>query len=257
MTMPVAEERVGRKPFPYVAAVLAVLAFAALIALGTWQVERLHWKEGLLATIDQRIHSTPRPLADIERLFAEKHDVEYWPVTMKGTFLHSGERHFLATWKGNSGFNVYTPLRLDDGRYIFVNRGFVPYSRKDPATRPEGQVKGEVTVTGLARNPLAEKPSFIVPENEPAKNVFYWKDLSAMAATAGLPAGAQVLPFLVDAGAAPNPGGLPVGGVTLIDLPNNHFQYALTWYGLALILLVVAGTRLRSRWQSADGEGGS
>ncbi|MDN5927569.1 MAG: SURF1 family protein [Hyphomicrobiales bacterium] len=251
------EESEGRKPFPYVAAFFAVLAFAALIALGTWQVERLHWKEGLLATIDQRIHSAPRPLGAIERLFAEKHDVEYWPVTAKGIFLHSGERHFLATWQGDSGFNVYTPLKLDDGRYIFVNRGFVPYARKDPATRPQGEVEGEVTVTGLARNPLAEKPSYIVPDNDIKKNVFYWKDLSVMTATAGLPAGATVLPFFIDAGAAPNPGGLPVGGVTVINLPNNHFQYALTWYGLALVLVVVAGTRLRSRWRAEPEEGRS
>jgi surfeit locus 1 family protein len=257
MTTPAAEEPAERRPFPYVAAFLAILVFAALIALGTWQVERLHWKEGLLATIDQRIHSTPRPLNEIERLFAEKHDVEYWPVTAKGTFLHSGERHFLATWKGDSGFNVYTPLKLDDGRYIFVNRGFVPYARKDPATRPQGQVEGEAMVTGLARNPLAEKPSFIVPENDLRKNVFYWKDLSAMTATAGLPAGAKVLPFFIDAGAAPNPGGLPIGGVTVIDLPNNHFQYALTWYGLALVLLVVAATRLRNRWRGPHEESGS
>ena len=95
MTVPAAEERGGKKPFPYIGAFLAVLAFAVLVSLGTWQVERLHWKEGLLATIDQRIHSTPRPLGEIERLFAEKHDVEYWPVTAKGTFLHGGERHFL------------------------------------------------------------------------------------------------------------------------------------------------------------------
>jgi surfeit locus 1 family protein len=251
------EEHEGKKPFPYVAAGLAVLAFAALVALGTWQVERLHWKEGLLATIDQRIHSTPRPLSEIERLFAEKHDVEYWPVTLNGKFLHAGERHFLATWNGDAGFYIYTPLRLDDGRYVFVNRGFVPYDRKDPATRRKGEVEGEVTVTGLARNPLAEKPSFIVPDNEPAKNMFYWKDLPVMAATAGLPAGAQVLPFFVDANDTPNPGGLPVGGVTLISLPNNHFQYALTWYGLALVLLVVVGTRLRDRWRGAREEGSS
>jgi surfeit locus 1 family protein len=110
-------------------------------------------------------------------------------------------------------------------------------------------VKGEVTVIGLARNPLAQKPSFIVPDNQPAENIFYWKDLSVMTATAGLPAGAKVLPFFVDANDAPNPGGLPVGGITLINLPNNHFQYALTWYGLALVLLVVAGTRLANRWR--------
>jgi surfeit locus 1 family protein len=252
-----AQEREERKPFPYVGAFFALLAFAALIALGTWQVERLHWKEGLLATIDQRIHSAPRPLGEIERLFAEKHDVEYWPVTAKGTFLHGGERHFLSTWQGDSGFNVYTPLKLDDGRYIFVNRGFVPYARKDPATRRLGEVDGEVTVTGLARNPLAQKPSFIVPDNDLKKNVFYWKDLSAMTATAGLPGGATVLPFFIDAGAAPNPGGLPVGGVTVIDLPNNHFQYALTWYGLALVLVVMAGTRLRRRWRGEREEGRS
>jgi surfeit locus 1 family protein len=252
MIQPVGEE--GKRPFPYVAALLGVLAFAALIALGTWQVERLHWKEGLLATIDQRIHSAPRPLSEIERLFADRHDVEYWPVALKGTFLHTGERHFLATWNGDAGFNIYTPLKLDDGRYVFVNRGFVPYDRKDPSTRAEGQVEGEVTVTGLARNPLAEKPSFIVPDNDPAKNMFYWKDLPAMTATAGLPAGATVLPFFVDADAAANPGGLPVGGVTLINLPNNHFQYALTWYGLALVLLVVAGARLKGRWRSVEGE---
>jgi surfeit locus 1 family protein len=256
MIQPVDKQK-GKEPFPFIAAFLGVLAFAALIALGTWQVERLHWKEGLLATIDRRIHSEPRPLSEIERLFAEKHDVEYWPVTTKGTFLHSGERHFLATWNGDSGFDVYTPLKLGDGRYVFVNRGFVPYGRKDPATRAEGQVQGEVTVTGLARNPLAGKPSFIVPDNEPAKNMFYWKDLAVMAATAGLPAGAKVLPFFVDANDSPNPGGLPVGGVTLINLPNNHFQYALTWYGLALVLLVVVGTRLGNRWRAARGEGGS
>jgi surfeit locus 1 family protein len=130
----------------------------------------------------------------------------------------------------------------------------VPYDRKDPAARAQGQVKGEVTVTGLARDPLSEKPSFIVPENQPAKNMFYWKDLSAMAASAGLPAD-KVLPFFVDANNAPNPGGLPVGGVTLINLPNNHFQYALTWYGLALVLLVVVAIRLRERWRGPREEG--
>jgi surfeit locus 1 family protein len=249
MTAPDAGHRETRRPFPYAAAVASTLAFVALVSLGTWQVRRLHWKEGLLATIDQRIHSAPRPLAEMERQFAETRDVEYWPMTTQGIFLHGGERHFLATWKGDSGFDVYTPLRLEDGRFLFVNRGFVPYDRKNPATRPEGQVGGEVTVTGLARNPLAEKPSFIVPDNTPAQNIFYWKDLSAMAVTAGLPAGAKVVPFFLDADATPNPGGLPVGGVTLIDLPNNHFQYALTWYGLALVLLVIAGTRMRAHWR--------
>lgn len=229
------------------ALICGVVAFAILIGLGTWQVQRLQWKEALLATIDQRIHSRPLPLAEVEDRFAKTGDVDYWPVTVTGSFLHGGERHFFATNEGQSGFYVYTPLQLADGRFLLVNRGFVPYDDKEPATRPEGQVSGEVTVTGLARNPLSEKPSFMVPDNDPAKNIFYWKDRDVMAATAGLPSGTQLVPFFIDADDTPNPGGLPVGGVTIVDLPNSHLQYVITWYGLAAALAGVLGTWL---WRS-------
>ncbi|MBO6719012.1 MAG: SURF1 family protein [Rhizobiaceae bacterium] len=227
--------------------VLLVSAFAVLIALGTWQVYRLQWKEGLLAQIEERTNAAPVELTDAELRFRTEGSVEYWPVTARGSFLHDAERHFFTTWKGQSGFNVYTPLILADGRAGFVNRGFVPFDRKDAALRSEGQVEGLVEISGLARDPLAAKPSFIVPDNEPDKNVFYWKDIAAMGETAGLPAGTELVPFFIDANDAPNPGGLPVGGVTLIDLPNNHLQYAVTWYGLALALVAVALFRFRPR----------
>lgn len=219
----------------------SVAALMVLLILGTWQVQRLHWKEDLLATIAERIAGTPRPLAEIEALEASVGDVDYWPARAEGTFVHGSERHFFATHQGGSGYYVYTPLRLDDGRFLFVNRGFVPFDRKDAASRAEGQIEGRVTVEGLARDRLDEKPSFIVPENEPEKNIFFWKDIDAMAATAGLPDGAEVLPFFLDADDTANPGGLPIGGVTMIDMPNNHLQYAITWYGLALALLGVLG----------------
>jgi surfeit locus 1 family protein len=225
--------------------VLGSLALLILLALGTWQVQRLHWKEGLIQTIDARTHSSPRPLADVEREFASTGDVDYIPVTVSGTFLHSGERHFYSTWQGEAGFNVYTPLALDDGRYILINRGFVPYDVKDAAKRPSGQVTGRVTVSGLARNPLPGKPSIMLPDNDVARNIFYWKDRDAMAASAGLPAGAKLVPIFIDADNTPNPGGLPVGGVTIIDLPNSHLQYAMTWYGLAAALAAVLILRLR------------
>jgi surfeit locus 1 family protein len=224
--------------------ILSALALAVLIGLGTWQVQRLHWKEGLLATIAQRIASPPVDLSAIEMHLREAEDIEYRPMRVSGRFFNAGERHFFATWQGQSGFYVYTPLRLDDGRFLFVNRGFVPYDLKEPAKRPGSQPEGEVTVTGLARARLDEKPSFIVPDNQPGDNIFYWKDLNAMSATAGLPAGATVLPFFLDADATPNAGGLPIGGVTLIDLPNSHLQYAVTWYGLALALAGVVGVWL-------------
>ncbi len=98
-----------------------------------------------------------------------------------------------------------------------------------------------MTITGLARPPLAAKPSMLVPDNDTAKNVFYWKDLAAMTTSAGLDP-ARVLSLFVDADATANPGGLPIGGVTQVDLPNNHLQYAVTWYGLALALAGVVVT---------------
>lgn len=244
MTAPLQQKAVRR--FPWTALILGIVGIAILVALGTWQVQRLAWKEGLIAAIDQRIHSAPRPLAEIERQFTEAGDVEYWPVVAEGTFDHTKERHFLATYEGQSGFFVYTPLKLADGRFVLINRGFVPYDRKDSTTRPEGQIEGPVTITGLARDPLAEKPSFLVPDNDPAKNIFYWKDRDVMARSAGLDPAALV-PFFIDANDAPNPGGLPVGGVTIIDLPNNHLQYAVTWYGLAAALAAVLGVSLWRR----------
>jgi surfeit locus 1 family protein len=232
--------------FPWAALLCAAVGFAVLAGLGTWQLQRLAWKEALIAAIDQRTHSTPAKLAGIERQFAGTGDVDYQPLELRGTFDHTRERHFFATHEGRSGFFVYTPLKLADGRAVFVNRGFVPYDRKEPATRPQGQLEGTIAITGLARNPLAAKPSSVLPDNEPEKNIFYWKDREGMARSAGLDP-AALLPFFIDAGPGPNPGGLPVGGVTIVDLPNNHLQYAVTWYGLAAALAGVLGVWLWRR----------
>lgn len=231
--------------------VLGLAVFAVLLALGTWQVQRLHWKEALIAAIDARVASAPRPLADIEKQLARTGDVDYWPVTVAGTFRHEGERHFFATHKGLSGYFVHTPLALDDGRFVLVNRGFVPFDRKDPASRPQGQVTGRVEIAGLSRNRVEEKPNAFMPDNDPVKNVFYWKDLDAMAASTGVGAPGDYLPLFIDADDVPNPGGLPVGGTTLIELPNSHLQYAVTWYGLAAALAGVLGAWLWRRWRTA------
>lgn len=249
MTEPAQQKAAGGGAVLLVA--LALAAFAVLIGLGTWQVKRLHWKEALIATIEARVAAAPRPLAEIEALAAREGDVDYWPVSLSGTFRHEGERHFFATHKGHSGYFVHTPLALADGRLVLVNRGFVPFERKDPATRMTGQVSGPQQIAGLARNPVAEKPNALMPDNDPAKNVFYWKDLEAMAATSGVGAVGDYLPFFVDADNAPNPGGLPVGGVTIVSMPNSHLQYAVTWYGLAAALAGVVGAWLWRRRRAA------
>ncbi|MBI1621993.1 SURF1 family protein [Aquamicrobium zhengzhouense] len=218
-----------------------LVALVILLGLGTWQMQRLGWKEALISTIDQRVASEPRSLEEIEGFLTTGNDVDYWPVKVEGVFHHDGERHFFATHEGRAGFYVYTPLELTDGRLVLVNRGFVPYELKEPSTRVQGQVEGIVNVTGLARAELDGKPSVIVPDNDLTKNVFYWKDLQAMAETTGVGQPEDYLRLFIDANDTANPGGLPVGGVTMISLPNSHLEYALTWYSLAAVLVGVLG----------------
>jgi surfeit locus 1 family protein len=228
---------------------LSAMAFIALCALGTWQWQRMIWKEGLIETINQRIGEKPIPLDGALALLDSGQPVEYRPVTVSGELMNTGEQYVLATWNGVSGWHVYTPLIVDgmDGAVVFVNRGFVPYDKRDPATRVDGEINRFINIEGLARETLTEKPSFLVPDNEPEKATFFWKDLSAMAAAAGLDE-ARVLPLFIDKTSMLPAGLLPVANVTQIDLPNNHLQYLMTWYGLALALLgVVIAYVLKAR----------
>ena len=220
--------------------IATLIGLAILIALGTWQVKRLAWKEGLIAEIDTRMKSAPVPLASIEERFKTEGDVDYFPISLTGAIQNENEQYFLSTHDGQSGWNVYAPLQLADGRFVMLNRGFVPYELRDPAKRPGSQPDGARTIAGLARNPLPGKPSSITPENDAKSNTWYWKDLSGMAANAGI-APDRLLPFFVDDWSERDPAALPVTRTTIISLPNNHLQYAFTWYGLAAALAGVWG----------------
>lgn len=237
-----------------VALLVGILGVALLFALGTWQVERLHWKEGILRQIDERTHSPPQAvdaIADIAKLGG---DVDYYPVAARGRFLNAAERFFLSTFGGDAGWNVYVPMDLGGNRFVWVNRGFVPYDRKDPSTRRAGLVEGGTDVAGLARNVATEKASWLVPNNDVAKNQFFWKNLAEMGVGTKLPPGAAILPFVIDAGPGRAPGGWPVGGTTVIDIPNNHLQYAITWYALALALAAMLGYQVYRAFRPAPGE---
>lgn len=212
--------------------VFALLGMAMLIGLGSWQVQRLFWKLNLIDTVTTQMAQPPVALpADI----GDPAQWLYRRVTVTGTFRHDREIHLLAhDSHGRLGYNIITPLvRQDGGGTVLVDRGWVPTDNKDPATRAAGQVPGVVTVNGLVRLPWRQ--GWFVPDNDPKANVWFWGDLAAMAKAAGVDAPA----LLIGADAAPNPGGLPIGGQTRVTFRNDHLQYALTWFALAISLAVI------------------
>ena len=223
---------------------LALCALAALLfgALGVWQVERWAWKLDLIERVDARVHAPSGPIpprSSWPRINAKSD--EYRHVLVRGRFLHDRETLVDALTERGAGFWVITPLRAAEGP-ILINRGFVPRGRASPSSRKAGRVAGEVTVTGLLR--LTEPGGRFLRPNDPAGNRWYSRDVAAIARARGLPGAA---PFFIDADASANPGGLPVGGLTVVHFRNAHLVYALTWFGLAALCLVGLALILRSR----------
>jgi surfeit locus 1 family protein len=224
-------------------------ALLVLIGLGTWQLQRLQWKLGLIEAIAERVHAPP---VAIETLLARGPlaiaSAEYTHVALMGQFQHPHERYLYAPGDGDWGWDVFTPLELADGEAIFVNRGYVPRQRLDRALRPSGLPQGPVTITGLLRQSPGAPPWW-TPASNPAKNAWYWSDIGAMANSLGPNEGRLVTDFYVDADPiqAVDP---PAGGATGLELPNRHLEYAFTWFGLAATLLVIyaifVARRLRS-----------
>lgn len=140
--------------------------FLVLVALGTWQIQRLHWKEGLIAERQATVSSSPSALPDAQTALNR---MEFHHVKFTGKFLNQDElyRHAIAA-DGKPGFHVVTPFQLDNGDIVFVDRGFVPEDRRDPATRAAGEIAGATNVTGLLRLPETAS-SWFTPANEPGK----------------------------------------------------------------------------------------
>ena len=217
------------------ATVFAVPAFLILAGLGTWQLQRLAWKTDLIA---ERQARSQGPAIALPRVIEDPEALEFTLVEVTGIFLHDKEMHLGArTRRGNVGFDVVTPLRLEDGRGLLVDRGWVPPERRDPASRPQGQIEGPVKLRGLIRTGGWKGYDFVRPENKPEEGFYFWLDLPDMAARAGLRN--PVTEVYLAAGPEENPGGFPLGGQTRIEIPNDHLEYAITWYALALSLAVI------------------
>ena len=225
----------------------AIPGIMILLALGSWQVHRLMWKTELneerRAQFQAEAVMLPADLAD-SASFA------YRRVWLEGRFRHEAEMFLAArTHDRRVGYQIITPFERTDGSAVLVNRGWVPLESKEPETRLGGQVQGTFRLEGIVVP--GGRAGWFTPDNEPENNIWFWSDTEALAAEAG------ILPpsYLVDAGPAPNPGGLPIGGQTKVELRSQHMQYIVIWYALAISLAVIYVIYMRRNQgpdQSAD-----
>lgn len=250
-------------PLRVLAAIVALVVFVGLMALGTWQIERRTWKLALIERVEQQLQAAP---IDPPTTIDPKRD-EYRRVRLTGTFLDDRETLVQASTELGGGFWVMTPLRLADGRQVLVNRGFVPPERRDRAMRgervPAPGEGGTVTLVGLLR--LSEPGGGFMRRNDPAANRWHSRDVAAIAQSRGL---GDALPYFVDAEATAAERAQPqlmadadriwpAAGLTVIRFNNHHLVYALTWYGLALMVVLAVGYIGREWWRERQGDRGA
>lgn len=212
------------------------VAFVILMALGVWQVQRLHWKEDLLAKLATNAAAEPVSLAEVEQAAASGRDPEFMRVRFKASYRHDGWKKMISTFDGGQGWTILTPAASLDGYAVIVDRGRLPGQRLENFDKPEG----EQDLLGVIRAHNKGQGMFD-PNNDPATNQWYWWDVPAMIGSSGLPAGLKPFPFVVQLLPGSVTAEFPRPEEPRSDLSNNHLGYAITWFGLALTLLGVAG----------------
>lgn len=231
MSMPPRTAAPHRPAWRLLAVTLGGLVLIGIfLALGLWQVQRMAWKQALLARIEASQQGEPQPLPAPQDWPRVQRDAdEYRRLRLSGHFDHGRETRVQASTVLGSGWWVVTPLRTADGRWVLVNRGFVDAAHRDPATRPEPQA--EVMLLGLLR--LTEPEGRLWQKNDAGTGRWYSRDVAAIAAAQQLPG--EVAPFFVDASEG-SEGQWPRAGLTVLAFSNNHLMYALTWFALAAMV---------------------
>jgi surfeit locus 1 family protein len=236
----VAKRRIGPAFWLFIAFMLALTALFA--TLGVWQVQRLAEKEALIAAVDQRLKMSPLELPPIEEWVGLDPEVyNYRPVTVTGTLDNANTVLVFTSLSeprgkfGGPGYWVMTPLRVTSGGTVFVNRGFVPQASGPAFAKGEGGPLGEVTITGIGLRP--EAAGAFTPGPDATRRVEWVRDPARLAAMLASPP-SPLAGFTVDAPAG-EAGALPQGGETVIEFPNNHLGYAMTWFGFALLTPVL------------------
>lgn len=212
---------------------LLLAAIALLVGLGIWQLERRAWKLALIAQTERQLARTPVPAPGPARWAAVGAGDVYTPVVATGRYRRDADTYVQAVTEIGGGFWVLTPFDTTRGFALLVNRGFVPAGERGRvAPSPDLQ-----TVRGLLR--LSEPGGGFLRRNDPAAGRWYSRDVAAIAAAGRA---GTIAPYFIDAGAPRT--GWPRGGLTVVRFRNSHMVYALTWFGLALL---VAGMAWRVR----------
>lgn len=223
--------------------VAAALAVAGLVGLGLWQVQRLAWKTDLIARVEARLSAPPIPAPGPQDWPGLSPDAqEYTRVAVTGHYLpHTPELLAQAVTDRGAGYWVMSAFETDAGWRLWVNRGFVPTEARATSDW-QAPATGPVTVQGLLR--LSQTGGGFLRDNDPAAGRWYSRDVAAMAQAVQI---GPVAPFFLDAVAGPDPSARPVGGLTVVRFSNNHLVYALTWFALAIGLVLATVFVLRHR----------
>ena len=212
---------------------VALPVLLVLLWLGTWQLQRLEWKNQLIEDFESRATSAPIDLP----VGAVGPEMEFRRLELTGSFDHTREVFMTGrTYEGNAGFHIITPFTLNDGRIILVNRGWVSESYREQEKREFTLVEGEVTVPAILRFP--GKKGYFVPENEPENGFWFTVVPSQIVAHLGLGERAETGIYAATVRTSDTIE-LPIAARTETNLRNSHLGYAITWYGIACALIGV------------------
>lgn len=215
--------------------VLGLVGFAILISLGNWQVRRMGEKEAYLAEVETLISAAPQTVPDVIDPMRDR----FLAVAAEGAFTGDTVRVLVSHKKMGAGYRLITVLETPEGRRLMVDRGFIRVASESPAL-PEGMVE----VTGNLHWP-AEVDKY-TPENDLEKNIWFAREVPVLAAHLNAE---EVL--LIARGTSYDAGAVVPLGVGTEGIPNDHLEYVVTWYGLAIVWLLMLGLFLWRMYKSA------
>jgi surfeit locus 1 family protein len=218
-----------------------MVAVATFVGLGSWQLQRKAWKEALIESLEQRLSAPPVDLpprgrwAALDPAYDEFRRVKFSAVLLPGAealVYTSGSA--LRSDVSGSGYWVFALARLPAGGLVVINRGFVPQGWQDSAAPDAAGMPANTDLVGVMRWP--ESRSVFSPKDDPDRNLWFVRDPVAIATAKGW---GDIAPFYIELETPQPASGLPRAGRLRANLRNEHLQYAITWYGLAVVVVTM------------------